>query len=183
MEADPGEILVTLDPGMAFGTAEHATTRGCLRLMDSRILPGARVVDVGTGSGILAIAAALLGAGEVLALETDEWACQVARENAILNGVEARVRVVQAEVRAEDPLPGGPYDGVVANLQTALLLPLLARFQDSLGTGGWMILSGILGTEQAAVLAAVRDDLLLEAEDSEDEWWTGVFRANGSPIG
>lgn len=183
VETEPGEVLVTVDPGMAFGTAEHATTRGCLRLMDTRVFRGARIVDVGTGSGILAITAALLGAGEVLALDTDESACHVARENVVLNEVETRVRVLRAEVVPRARLPGGSYDGVLANLQTSLLLPLLPIFRESLGSDGWMILSGILQSEGAEVRAAAREGFLLESEDTEDEWWTGAFRVAGSPAG
>ena len=90
-EPDAGEILLTLDPGVAFGTAEHATTRGCLRLLDSKVTAGSRIADVGAGSGILSSAAARLGAREVLALEMDGLACETALENVSRNGVKDRV--------------------------------------------------------------------------------------------
>jgi len=167
---------------MAFGTAEHATTRGCLRLMDPRVSSGARIADVGAGSGILSIAAALLGASRVAAVEMDAISCQVARENARANGVEDRIEVLEIPVEGAEPLPSAPFDGVVANLQSSLVLPLLAALRESLAPGGWLILSGILQEEVALVLeAASRQGLELEAEDREDEWWSGALRPTVRP--
>ncbi len=175
-EPAPGEHLILLDPGMAFGTAEHATTRGCLRLMDPRVRPGDRVADVGAGSGILSIAAALLGASRVLALEMDGISCQVARENLAANGVEGRVEVVEAVVEGNAPLPGSPFHGVVANLQSCLLLPLLPSFRESLHPEGWLILSGVLQAERDGILTAAEGaGLALQGQDLEDEWWSGAF--------
>jgi ribosomal protein L11 methyltransferase len=181
VEPEPGLILVTLDPGMAFGTAEHPTTRGCLRLLDSRITPGARVADVGAGSGILSIVAACLGAGEVLALEMDELACGIAQENVAANGVDDRVRIIREEVSGGEPLPGAPLHGVVANLQTHLHLELLPAFRASLEGGGWLVLGGILRGEADGILdAAYRAGFSLEQEDQEEDWWSGAFRAEDS---
>ena len=144
----PGEVVVTVDPGMAFGTSEHPTTRGCLALLDPRVSAGERVADVGAGSGILAIACALLGASEVLALELDPWAAASARDNVALNGVCAQVRV---ETRGVGPqfLPDvPPLDGIVANMESPILKPLLQGFHVGLRPGGWLILSGILASER-----------------------------------
>ena len=177
VEPEPGAILVTLDPGMAFGTAEHPTTRGCLRLLDSRITPGARLADVGAGSGILAIVAARLGAGEVLALEMDDLACGIALENVAANGVGDRIMVIQEEVRGGAPLPGSPFHGVVANLQTHVHLGLLSAFRKSLQEDGWLILGGILLEERDQVMAAASQaGFHLEQEDREGEWWSGGFK-------
>ena len=176
-EVDEGQILIVLDPGLAFGTAEHATTRGCLRLMDSRVKEGDRIADVGSGSGILSIAAARLGAREVLAMEGDPLACEAARENLTANEVQGKVRIAQEEYRGREPLPGEPYQGIVANIQSSVLLPLLPAFRDSLAEGGWVILSGILAEERRSVLSvAAGYGLDLEEEDPEGEWWTGAFR-------
>jgi ribosomal protein L11 methyltransferase len=173
----PGEILLTLDPGMAFGTAEHATTRGCLRLMDHRVVDGARIVDVGAGSGILSIAAALLGAREVLALEMDPLACEVAVENISANGVAGTVRVVREVVGNEGAIRGHPYDGLVANLQSGLLIPLFSTFRESLSREGWLIVSGVLQEEREEVLAAgMEGGFSLEEEDREEGWWSGAFK-------
>jgi ribosomal protein L11 methyltransferase len=181
-DPEPGEILLNLDPGMAFGTAEHATTRGCLRLLDSRVAAGSRIADVGSGSGILSIAAARLGAREVLSLDMDGLACETAIENVSRNGVEDRVKVLEAQVEGGTPLPDAPFDGVVANLQSHLLLPLFSAFRESLAPGGWLIVSGILVGERDEVLsAASAKGFTFVEDDEEDGWWTGVFSPAPSP--
>ena len=182
VEPEPGEIILTLDPGMAFGTAEHATTRGCLRLLDSRVTGGSRIADVGAGSGILSIAAARLGAGEVLALEMDGWACETAIENVSRNGVEDRVKVLEAQVAGGIPLSCAPFDGVVANLQSHLLFPLFSAFLMSLRPTGWLVVSGILVGERDEILsAASAEGFTFVEDDEEDGWWTGAFRPAPSP--
>ncbi len=180
-DPEPGDVILTLDPGMAFGTAEHPTTRGCLRLLDSRVLPGIRVADIGAGSGVLSIAAALLGAARVLAVELDPWAVSAARENAKMNGVDDRVEVRAAAV-GPSFVPGeAPFHGIVANIEAGILLPLLPGFQGGLEPGGWVILSGILATEAAGVVETAEAlGLELEEEDREESWWSGAFR-NRSP--
>jgi ribosomal protein L11 methyltransferase len=175
-EAEPGEILITLDPGMAFGTAEHATTRGCLRLLDGRVREGDRIADIGSGSGILSIAAAHLGAKQVLGIEVDPMACEAARENLQANSVEDRVRIVVDEIQGSEPIPEAPYQGIVANMQRFILVPLLPSFKASLDGDAWMILSGILLEEREDLLQATTEaGFRLDAEDQEDEWWSGVF--------
>ena len=180
VEPEPGEVVLTLDPGMAFGTAEHATTRGCLRLMDSRVEAGMSVADVGAGSGILSIAAARLGAGRVLALEVDAMACETATENVARNGVQDQVTVLEARVQGGTPLPRSPYDGIVANLQSHLLPPLLSSFMSSLQPEGWLILSGILFEEKDEILSSSSSEgLTFVEEDEEDGWWTAAFAHSG----
>ena len=175
-DPDPGEIPIFIDPGMAFGTAEHATTRGCLRQLDKRVAPGARMADVGAGSGILSIAAALLGAEAVTALELDPLSCETALENLAKNGVGNQVRVIPARVEGGSLLPGSPFHGIVANLQIHLLLPLFSTFRASLSPGGWLIVSGVLDGQQVEILPEVaRQEFVLVEEDQEEEWWTGVF--------
>jgi ribosomal protein L11 methyltransferase len=182
VEPEPGEVLVTLDPGMAFGTAEHPTTRGCLRLMEPRVSRGARIADVGAGSGILSIVAARLGAGDVFALEMDELACHVCRENVVANGVGDQIRVIHTEVREDAPLAGRPFQGVVANLQSHLHRALLTSFRTSITREGWLVLGGILREERDEVVAAAsRAGFALVEEDQEEEWWSGAFRAVSLP--
>ena len=172
----PGDRLLTLDPGIAFGSAGHPTTRGCLRLLVERVGPGQRVADVGTGSGILAIAAALFGARRVVALDSDPWACAAAMDNARRNGVSGAVSVVQATVGTEF-LPGeAPFDGIVANLEAGPLVRRLDGFRRGTRPGAWAILGGILDEESARVeVAAARAGFSLEATDSEGGWWSGAF--------
>ena len=173
----PGDHLVSLDPGMAFGSAEHPTTRGCLRLLDERVRPGERVADVGTGSGILGIAAALFGARHMLALEVDPWACAAAEENTRRNSVAERVSVVQASVGTEFlPEEEGSFDRLVANIEADPLVRWLAGFRRGIRPGGWMILGGILEGESGRVEdAAVRAGFGLEATDIEGGWWSAAF--------
>jgi len=176
-EKGPTDILITLDPGMAFGTAEHATTRGCIRLLDGRVQKDDRVADIGSGSGILSIAAVHLGAKEVLAVELDPMSNEAAQENLVANGVEDRVEILEEELQGDSPLPRAPYQGIVANIQPFILDPLLPAFRTSLVPGGWLILSGILLEERAGMLnSAALQGFSLEEEDREDEWWSGAFR-------
>jgi ribosomal protein L11 methyltransferase len=177
-ELGPGELLISVDPGLAFGTAEHPTTRGCLRLLDRTLRPGDEVADIGAGSGILSIAAAVLGASRVVAIEMDPWAATAARENVNANGVGDRVEVRTGTV-GPDFLPDDPpFHGVVANIETGILIPLLPAFRRGLRPGGWLILSGVMtheagGVEQAALEAGFTP----EDEDREGEWWAGCLRA------
>jgi ribosomal protein L11 methyltransferase len=180
VEPERDEILLTLDPGMAFGTAEHATTRACLRLLDGTVLAGSRIADVGAGSGILSIAGALLGAAEVVAFEMDELACETAEENIAKNGVEAKVTVHHHVVDTESPLPGAPFDGIVANLQSHIITPLFPVFATSLVPGAWLILSGILSEERDRVLSSAGSEgFFLSEEDVEDGWWSCLLRTPG----
>ncbi|MGD2120316.1 MAG: 50S ribosomal protein L11 methyltransferase [Gemmatimonadota bacterium] len=176
VEPAEGELLLRIDPGLAFGTAEHATTRGCLGMLDRTIHPGDRVADVGAGSGILAIAAARLGAEEVRAFEMDAMACETARENVKRNAVEGRVVVEELQVGERGPLPGAPFHGLVGNLQTHLILPLLPGFRSSLAQGGWAVLSGIfMDEEETLVPAAAAQGFFLQQWEKEEGWWTGLF--------
>jgi len=171
-----GELVITLDPGMAFGTAEHPTTRGCLRALARYVDSGHRIADVGAGSGILSIAAALLGAAGVLAVEMDGPSCLVAQENLARNGVQERVEVRNEAVREGNAIMDGPFHGMVANLQSGIILPLLPVFRDGLVPGGWLIVSGVLLEERDRILARAEAEgwRFLEAEE-EGEWWTGVL--------
>ena len=176
-EPDSGDVVIVLDPGMAFGTAEHETTRGCLRLLDRTVSPGDNVIDVGSGSGILAVAAALIGASEVLAIEGDLLACEALRENLDRNGVAERVRCADEWVDVHSLGARAPVDGVVANIETGVLRPLLDGFRAVLRPGGWLILSGIGGDEWEAFMADTEDRGFRFGDvDSDGEWCSGLFR-------
>ena len=179
-EVEAGELLVIIDPGMAFGTAEHGTTRGCLRLLQELVTPGDRVVDVGTGTGILAISAALLGAEGVLAVEADPWAVEPARANAAANGVADRVEVVEARATAEHLGGLEPFDGAVANIETGVLTSLLPGLARAVDHGGWLVLGGILEAERHGIEAvARREGLEPVATEVDGEWWSAAFRPAG----
>ena len=169
-------VEIVIDPGMAFGTAEHGTTRGCLRLLDQVVRPGDRVLDVGAGSGILAIAAARLGAAEVVAIEADALACEALRENLVHNQVESRVRCVEAMVGPDDLAARGPVNGVVANVESGPLMGLMSGFVRALAPGGWLILSGIMAHEWPTVRgAAEREGLSLRQVDEDGEWRSALL--------
>ena len=168
---DPDDLVIVLDPGMAFGTAEHGTTRGCLRLLDGMVAEGDRVLDVGAGSGILSVAAVMLGAQHVTAIESDPLSSEALEENVANNGAASSVRVL---IESADPAKlaaWGPVDGIVANIETGLLRPLLEGFRNAVRVGGWLLLSGILDEEADEM---TEDVVALGFEfvemDSDGEW-------------
>ncbi|MDH5759362.1 MAG: 50S ribosomal protein L11 methyltransferase [Gemmatimonadota bacterium] len=176
--AGPGDIVVVVDPKMAFGTAEHGTTRGCLRLLDGVVEPGSVWADIGSGSGILSIAAARMGAARVTSVEGDPLACEAQEENLEANGVDPVVTLMCAW--ADDALLEGlaPLDGLVANIETGILRPMLAGFRAALRPGGVLILSGIMDVEwptmEAAVAAA---GFTLDALDEDGEWRAALLHS------
>jgi ribosomal protein L11 methyltransferase len=173
----PDDVVITIDPQMAFGTGEHATTRIVLDLLQHVLRPGDRILDVGAGSAILSIAAARLGASAVDAVESDADALDNARENIERNGTRQQVRLAQARVdlpwlnaRAET------YDGILANILSGVLRPLLPGFQRALRQGGYLILCGILREEADAMrTAALAAGFTTASERAEDEWWGSAF--------
>lgn len=175
----PGDIVIRIDPQMAFGTGEHASTRGVLRLMQRLLLAGVRLLDVGTGSAILAIAGARLGARQVVAIESDADAIPNARQNVAANGVADRVAIVHGFVDDSflKAYGGGAFDGITANVLSGVLRSLLPAFHHALVTDGWVILAGILADEAEGIhAAAVEDGFRIEAQEVEEEWWSGLLR-------
>jgi ribosomal protein L11 methyltransferase len=170
------DIVIELDPGMAFGTAEHGTTRGCLRLLDGLVQPGDRLLDIGAGSGILAIAAARLGASYVVAIEADSLACEAMRENVERSGVDKQIEIVQDFATSENIADRGPVSGIVANIEAGLLAPLFDGCASALPAGSWLIVSGILDYEWAAVEGSVvARGFSLSVVDEDGEWRSGRF--------
>jgi ribosomal protein L11 methyltransferase len=174
---EEGDVVIRLEPGMAFGTAEHATTRGCLRLLESVLKQGDRVIDIGSGSGILAVAAALLGAAHVLALEVDALACQSARRNVAVNGVADRVAVREVAVGPAEVGVLPAADVVLGNLDAGLLAGLLDAVRDVLSPRGSLIVAGITGGERPGFIdAATASGFELHRQHSVEGWWCAVFR-------
>jgi ribosomal protein L11 methyltransferase len=177
-----GDIKIVIDPEMAFGTGEHATTRGALRLLEAVLEPGDRVLDVGTGSGVLAIAAARLGAREVLAVESDPDAVATAARNLERNGVAGSVELRRDFVDAAYLRALGPqrFDVIAANILSSVLVPLLPAFREALDTRGRAILGGILVEEAQQVAdAAGAAGLEVATVDEEEGWWSAVLRPVG----
>lgn len=180
--AAPGEVVIDIDPQMAFGTGEHATTRGCLRLLDAALVPGDRVLDVGSGSAILAIAAARLGAAQVVAVEADADANSNARENIARNGVGPTVTLVEALAESAWICAQQPFDLILANILSGVIRPLLPAFAAHLRPAGRLIVSGILQTEHEAVVRdAAAAGFRLERVDTEDEWWSALLTLSSAP--
>lgn len=182
-DACDGDIVITIDPQMAFGTGEHATTRGMLRLMENVVRDGDVILDVGTGSAILAIAAARIGAASVDAVEFDPDAIENATENIERNGTAAQVTLA-CELVDIPYLTKRPahYDVIVANVLSGVLRPLLHAFGTSLKPQGHLLLSGILKEEADAMIDAARAaGFVTVAEDREDEWWSGLLQTAAGP--
>jgi ribosomal protein L11 methyltransferase len=168
---DPARTVV-IEPEMAFGTGEHATTRGVVRLLQSVVRSGSRVADLGTGSAVLAIAAAKLGAARVVAIEIDPDAIPNAESNVARNGVDATVTVIEGDASALLPLVA-PVDVITANIISSVLLRLLPGIESALAADGCAIISGILATEREDMVAALdASGWTIAAEDSEDVWWS-----------
>lgn len=172
------ENEIVLDPGMAFGTGGHATTRMCLALLDQSIgtPPPRTMFDLGTGSGILAIAGAHLGIPSVLAADIDTVAVQISAQNVLDNHLEDRIRVVEGGVTAAE----GLYDLITANLSASLLKRLSSDITGCLAPEGKLIISGILESETQAVLEAFRRCGLEAGEVLQEKGWAaGLLQRPG----
>ena len=163
---------VVIDPGMAFGTGDHATTRGAARLMQELVHPGLVVADLGAGSAVLSIVAAKLGASRVFAIEYDADAISNAEENVQRNGVDAIVHVFEGDATVFLPLIA-PVDVIVANIISSVLVELLPAMHAALRPGGFAVLAGILVEEKEFMLEALQSDgWRLVNEIVEDAWWS-----------
>jgi ribosomal protein L11 methyltransferase len=170
---DPKRTIV-IDPGMAFGTGEHATTRGVIRLIQKVLTPGDRVADLGAGSAVLAIAAAKLGASHVAAIEIDHDAIGNAEENVARNGEADRVVVIEGDASTLLPLVA-PVRIITANILSSVLIHLLPAMASALAPGGHAILSGMLIEEREMMIHALTNaGWRVDAEDHEENWWSAI---------
>jgi len=174
----PEEIVLDLDPGMAFGTGQHETTRMCLTALQELDLTGRSVLDLGCGAGILAIAAAKLGAARVLAADIDSVAVEATVANAVRNGVSEVVLVGEGSLGPswpfQEPLSRqvAAFDVILVNIHAGALIALAEAFYGALRPGGVLIASGVIGERYQAVV----DALLAEGfwnihGHNEGEWW------------
>lgn len=162
------DLVIEMDPGMAFGCGTHATTGMCLRLLEKYVRTGSCVFDVGTGSGILAIAAAMLGAGRVFAVDFDPVACRVAAENVGRNGLADKVEVLQGNlldhVRERADL-------IVANIIAGVIVELAPAAVEALAPEGIFIASGIISERAPEVSKALEESGLAILQQVEEEQW------------
>ncbi len=194
--AQPADIVLNLDPGMAFGTGLHPTTQLCLRLLEQYARPGQRTLDLGTGSGILAIAAAKLGAGPVLALDNDPIATKVAHENVLRNGVAEQVTVAEGSLGAAGNAmghwlsgnfgeadvpptvhrssPTGQFELIAANLIAKVLIILADEIAAALAPGGTLISSGIIIDREDEVALALAGVGLNQIERHREGEWVAL---------
>jgi ribosomal protein L11 methyltransferase len=165
MPPDPSAINLILDPGLAFGTGTHATTALCLEWLDSAELKGALVVDYGCGSGILAIAAARLGAAAVWAVDNDPQALVASRDNAARNGVTDKLHICLPPA-----FPAMQADLLLANILAGPLVSLAPLFAAHLKPGGRLVLSGILKTQEPDIRRAYEAEFAELESQAKDDW-------------
>lgn len=181
-------IPVVLDPGMIFGTGAHASTQMCLRALEQTIHGGERVIDLGSGSGILSIAALLLGAQEATGVDIDPKAEDIARENAALNGLTApKFRAVTGNVIGDkammESLSEGGYDVVLANIVADVIIPLSAVVPHFLRPDGVFICSGILNTRLPEVERAIEaTGLTITQREMQEDWCRLTARRSDSAL-
>ena len=181
-------IPVVLDPGMIFGTGAHASTQMCLRALEQTIHGGERVIDLGSGSGILSIAALLLGAQEATGVDIDPKAEDIARENAALNGLTApKFRAVTGNVIGDkammESLSEGGYDVVLANIVADVIIPLSAVVPHFLRPDGVFICSGILNTRLPEVERAIEAaGLTITQREMQEDWCRLTARRSDSAL-
>ena len=170
-----GKVPLILEPGLTFGTGSHATTRLCLTALEKHITGGQTVLDLGCGSGILSIAALLLGADRAVACDIDEKCMDVAYENAALNGVgRDRYTVRWGDVVTDQALRqelGGPYDVVVANIVADVIKALASTVRPLVKEGGIFLCSGIIDDRAEEVAQCLRDNGWTIAEARSSEGW------------
>ncbi len=175
-DAGPDDVLIDIDPGMAFGTGLHESTRLCLQFLERYVHAGYRVLDVGTGSGILSLAAARLGAEWILGLDVDAEAVDIARENVAANAArfdESLNQRIQLQVGSLDTIQiAEKVDCIVMNIRPNVILPLIPYAERILQTGGALILAGILEKEGHDLIHEIRHtfDLLVQDHCVEGEW-------------
>lgn len=168
--------MIELDPGMAFGTGTHPSTRLCLLGLGDEIKPGDAVFDIGTGSGILAIAAAKLGASHVDAVDVEPVAVRSARENASRNCVGGLIQIEEGSAGPDQPITG-QYDLVLANIIARVLIEIADGVAAAVKPGGTLVLAGIIESREPATRAAYEQcGLVFDRRAQIEDWVSLVLR-------
>ena len=169
--AQKGEIVLTLDPKMSFGTGDHQTTKICLSFIEKYIKPDSIILDAGSGTAILAIAAAKLGAQRVIAFDIDEWCYENGIENTQLNEVTDTVVVRRCELT---DIKENDFDLIIANIQKNILLELAEGFNSRIKQGGLIILSGLLEMDKEPVVSSYEQSGFEELDFMQLDDWIGI---------
>ena len=169
-----GRVVLNLDPGIAFGTGTHETTRLCLEALEKYVTPDSKILDVGCGSGILAVAALLLGAKSAVGVDIDEMAVKTARENAALNGVSGKLEVIHGNLTEK---VSGKYDVVAANIVADAIILLSEDIKSFMSDNAVYIMSGIIDSRADDVKNAIGESFEIIEEYSENGWFCFAARA------
>ncbi len=171
--AKPGQLILHIDPKMSFGTGEHETTKLMLKMTEKHTTPGTKVIDVGTGTGVLGICAAKLGAEKVLAIDNDEWCLLNGKENVGRNDVEKIVEVRLCEIHE---VKENDFDMLLANINRNILLDISDEVVTRVKVGGKIILSGLLDSDEEIIKESyLRHNLKFLKKEQMNEWVALVF--------
>lgn len=168
---EPGDILMRLDPGMAFGTGTHETTRLCLAMLERYIVPGSRMLDIGCGSGVLSIGAVLLGASEALGVDIDATAVRVASENAGMNHVGGKTIYLCGDLTEK---VSGEYQVICANIVADVIIRLAPQVGTFLADKGVLLVSGIIDSRREEVVQALEQEGFQILESTEEKGWCAM---------
>lgn len=171
-QTQSGEVVIELDPGMAFGTGNHASTRFCLNFIDQYVKGGEKIIDAGCGSGILSIAAAKLGAAQVMAMDIDQVAVNIAAANVKMNDLE---KIVSVEVRdITEDLAGFKADYIFANITAEVVVLMIPRAAELLARGAWMFCSGIIASRLPQVRQQLEGYGFEVVQVLQENEWMGI---------
>lgn len=170
-EPKSGEIVLTLDPKMSFGTGDHQTTKICLKFIEKYIKPGMKVLDAGSGTAILGIAAAKLDAGKVIAFDIDDWCYENGIENTQLNNVVDKVEIKKCELK---DIEENNFNLIIANIQKNILLEFTKGFKSRINSGGILILSGLLEMDKDAIVSKYSEVGFIEIDYLKMDDWIGI---------